>query len=214
MNLNLSATLNIWKLFTRPSLCLPHHVVPTFADLPIPLDAPLNANGKRADIRAVVLDKDDCFAYPEENTVYPSYEKHFDRLKAAYPGRKLLIVSNTAGASSYDPQLRLAADVESATGVTVLAHATKKPGCGDEIMAYFAAHPETGVTRPEQIAVVGDRLSTDIMLANKMGGWGFWIRRGVVEDERKSLFSRAERPLYDFLAKRGLAAPEVKSPFE
>lgn len=77
MNLNLSASLNIWKLITRPSLCLPHHTVPTFADLPIPLDGPLNADGKRADIRAVVLDKDDCFAFPEANTVYPSYEVRF-----------------------------------------------------------------------------------------------------------------------------------------
>lgn len=100
-----------------------------------------------------------------------------------------MIVSNTAGAASYDPQRTLATDVEAATGVTVLSHATKKPGCGGEIMAYFAAHPETGVTRPDQIAVVGDRLSTDIMLANMLGGWGFWIRRGVVEHGKKSMVS-------------------------
>jgi phosphatidylglycerophosphatase GEP4 len=46
-------------------------------------------------------------------------------------------------------------------------------------MAYFAKHPETGVTRPEQIAVVGDRLSTDVMMANLMGGYGVWVRDGV-----------------------------------
>jgi hypothetical protein len=46
-------------------------------------------------------------------------------------------------------------------------------------MAYFRAHPDSGVTRPDQIAIVGDRLSTDIMMANMMGSHGFWIRDGV-----------------------------------
>lgn len=46
-------------------------------------------------------------------------------------------------------------------------------------MAYFKAHPEAGVTRPDQIAIVGDRLSTDIMMANMMGSYGVWVRDGV-----------------------------------
>jgi len=46
-------------------------------------------------------------------------------------------------------------------------------------MAYFQAHPESGVTRPDQIAVVGDRLSTDVMMANLMGSYGVWVRDGV-----------------------------------
>jgi phosphatidylglycerophosphatase GEP4 len=51
-------------------------------------------------------------------------------------------------------------------------------------MAYFRAHPETGVTRPEQVAVVGDRLSTDVVMANLMGGYGVWVKDGVVGEER------------------------------
>jgi len=46
-------------------------------------------------------------------------------------------------------------------------------------MAYFRAHPDAGVTRPDQIAVVGDRLSTDIMMANMMGSYGVWVRDGA-----------------------------------
>lgn len=61
----------------------------------------------------------------------------------------------------------------------MLRHSTKKPGCKEDVMAYFAQHPEAGVTRPEQIAVVGDRLSTDVMMANLMGGYGIWVRDGV-----------------------------------
>jgi HAD superfamily phosphatase (TIGR01668 family) len=116
-------------------------------------------------------------------------QDHFEKLKAAYPGKKLLIVSNTAGATSFDKKLTLAAELEKSTGVPVLPHASKKPGCGDEIMEYFRKHPETGVSHPSQIAVVGDRLSTDMMLANMMGAWGFWVKDGVVPPEKKSIVS-------------------------
>ncbi|KAK4169061.1 mitochondrial PGP phosphatase [Cladorrhinum sp. PSN259] len=217
MNLNLSASLNIFKLLAKPSLCLPHATVSTFADLPIPLNKafPAKTSGsKQADIKAVVLDKDDCFAYPEENEVFDKYKKHFELLRAAYPGRRLLIVSNTAGATSYDKDGKMASAVEKATGVIVLTHAVKKPGCGDEIMKYFRSHPETGVTSPSQVAIVGDRLATDMMLANMMGSWGVWVREGVVPHEKKSIFSRVERSVAPYLVSRGYAAPEPSNPFE
>ncbi|KGQ05986.1 import inner membrane translocase subunit tim-22 [Beauveria bassiana D1-5] len=166
MNLNLSASLNATRLLFKPSICLPHHTVSTFNDLPIPLDSVLHARGLKANIRAVVLDKDDCFAYPDAK------EDHFEKLRQAYPGRKLLVVSNTSGATTWDKNL---------------LQAVEKPGCGPEIMAYFEKHPETGVTDPSQVAVVGDRLTTDMMLANMMGGWGFWIRDGVVPMRQKSM---------------------------
>lgn len=74
MNLNLSASLNIFKLLTKPSLCLPHATVNTFDDLPVPLDKAFARKDRRVDIRAVVLDKDDCFAYPQENEIYEPYK--------------------------------------------------------------------------------------------------------------------------------------------
>lgn len=40
-----------------------------------------------------------------------------------------------------------------------------------------------GVTSASQIAVVGDRLFTDVMMANMMGSHGFWIRDGAVEEK-------------------------------
>ncbi|OAQ77270.1 HAD-like superfamily protein [Purpureocillium lilacinum] len=207
MNLNLSASANVTRLLFKPSLCLPHHTVPTFNDLPIPLDKALLKKGLKSNIKAVVLDKDDCFAYPDAKEVYEPYKQHFEALRKEYPGRRLLVVSNTAGAKSWDKDLKQAAEVEKSTGVYVLPHSVKKPGCGAEIMAYFKQHPETGVTDPSHVAVVGDRLTTDMMLANMMGGWGFWVRDGVVPFQQKSIFSRMERNLADFLASRGVQAP-------
>ena len=39
----------------------------------------------------------------------------------------------------------------------------------------------TTVTSASQVAVVGDRLFTDVMMANLMGAWGVWVRDGVVD---------------------------------
>ena len=75
----------------------------------------------------------------------------------------------------------------------MLPHSTKKPGCGPEIMEYFQKYPETGVTRPEQIAVVGDRLTTDVMLANMMGSYAVWVQDGVVPLEQASIVSSCLR---------------------
>jgi phosphatidylglycerophosphatase GEP4 len=113
-------------------------------------------------------------------------KEKFAALRAAYPSSRLLIVSNTAGTSS-DKNLAEAAVLEKNTGIRVLQHSTKKPGCHAAVVEHFTSDPSSGVTHPSQIAVVGDRLFTDVMMANMMGGYGFWIRDGVVE--RKSFVS-------------------------
>ena len=69
--MNVSATLSIFKLLRDPSLCIPHSTVSTFQALPIPLTGAFNHPD--ADIRAVVLDKDNCFALPRANTIYKPY---------------------------------------------------------------------------------------------------------------------------------------------
>lgn len=74
VNFNLSASLNIFKLLSNPSLCLPHAAVSTFRDLPIPLDSAFRQKGVEVNIKAVVLDKDDCFAAPETNEVHQPYQ--------------------------------------------------------------------------------------------------------------------------------------------
>jgi ribonucleotide monophosphatase NagD (HAD superfamily) len=68
----------------------------------------------------------------------------------------------------------------------------QKPGCHDDIMEYFYSKKDSGVTSPSQVAIVGDRLLTDIMMANIMGSYGVWIRDGVIESGRHpNLVSRA-----------------------
>ncbi|KAL8674997.1 MAG: hypothetical protein Q9168_000591 [Polycauliona sp. 1 TL-2023] len=201
--MNVSATLNAFRLLRSPSLCLPHATISTFNDLPLPLS---KAFGRaEVDIRAVVLDKDNCFAVPKENVVYKPYTTTFDSLLEHYPSPHLLIVSNSAGTSTSDPSGTAASLLSSTTGIPVLQHSTKKPGCGPQILQHFLDAPGSRVTSSDQIAVVGDRLFTDVMLANLMGSWSVWVKDGVVESTNP--FISWERKLPERLMRYGYNAP-------
>src|ERR1700760_4283068 len=147
--MNLSGTLNVLRLFATPSICLPHHTIPTFDQLPVPLSPAFAKYGSKArktpDIRAVILDKDNCFAVPFSNEVHEPYKSKFEELRKAYPGSRLLIVSNTAGTNSEKGRAE-AEILERNTGVHVLRHSTKKPGCHGEIMDYLRAAKDAYVT--------------------------------------------------------------------
>ena len=89
-------------------------------------------------------------------------------------------------------------ELEENTGVTVLRHSIKKPGTYPSILEFFnKQNPDTtttttttttstptNVTHPSQIVVVGDRLFTDVMMANMMGSWSVWIRDGIDRDRK------------------------------
>lgn len=74
--MNVPATLSAFKMLWKPSLCLPHTTISTFDQIPIPLSKALIAakGSKEPDIRAVVLDKDNCFAKPKQNDIHGPYK--------------------------------------------------------------------------------------------------------------------------------------------
>jgi phosphatidylglycerophosphatase GEP4 len=79
---NLSATLNILRTIKNPALLYPHATISTFDHLPIPLS---KAFPDSPDIRAVILDKDNCFAAPRELNVYPAYNVTYIPLLSSNP---------------------------------------------------------------------------------------------------------------------------------
>lgn len=184
---NVSATLNTLRLAYNPHLCMPHLVVATFNHLPVPVCI---GDSK---IKALVLDKDNCFAKAHDDKVWPAYEEKWRHLRERYPGAKLLIVSNSAGTND-DKGHKQAQILEQRTGVAVLRHSTKKPGCHEEIMEYFQKN--NVCDSPSEVAVVGDRLFTDMMMANIMGAKGIWVKEGVVTSN--SLICKIERLWYSF----------------
>lgn len=180
--INASAIANVLRLALNPALCLPHLTVPTFDKLDVPLKI------QNRNIRGVVVDKDNCFAKDHDDKVWPAYLAKWEELKSEYADR-LLIVSNSAGTDDDDGHAQALA-LERNTGVPVLRHLTKKPGCHGEIETYFK---EKGIAADE-LVVIGDRLFTDVLMANMMGALGIWISEGVELSQK--LFPRLERGLY------------------
>ncbi|ODQ63384.1 HAD-superfamily phosphatase [Nadsonia fulvescens var. elongata DSM 6958] len=205
--MNISATINSLRLLYTPTLVLPHLVISTFNSLPVPLRIPITkadgtATGKTQEIKAIILDKDNCFAKAYDDKVWPEYTEKWKQLRAAYPGDRLLIVSNSAG-SDDDKNHAEAKFIEETTGVTVFKHSTKKPGCHKDIMDHLT---KNGLVKgPHEVAVVGDRLMTDIMMANTMGSYGIWVKDGVVPPT--SLICKLEKIVYSNLVTRGFKPP-------
>ncbi|KAI5963029.1 uncharacterized protein KGF55_002821 [Candida pseudojiufengensis] len=186
---NLSATLNVSRLLYNPALCLPHITVKSFDQLTIPFRIP---NHEDVKIKGVVLDKDNCFAKDHDDKVWPEYEQTWQKLIDTYPAANLLIVSNSAGTND-DINHEQAQILESKTGVTVLRHSIKKPGCYEEILSYFKKLN----VKPNEILVIGDRLFTDVLMANLMGSWSCWINEGV--ELSNKIFPKLERQVYQNL---------------
>ncbi|CUM45111.1 uncharacterized protein AC631_00925 [Debaryomyces fabryi] len=187
---NVSATLNVSRLLSNPKLCLPHLSVKSFDNLPIPFEIPGHDG---VQIKGVVIDKDNCFAKDRDDKVWPAYSETWKRLTETYPAEHLLIVSNSAGTND-DTNYEQASKLEKDTGVTVLRHPTKKPGCHNEIRSYFK---KQGITKASEIVVIGDRLFTDMLMANMMGSWGIWLSEGVELSQK--VFPKFERNLYNRL---------------
>lgn len=184
--LNISGTVNAFRLLLNPRICEPRACVATFNDLLIPLPD---------HIKAIVIDKDNCISYPNKTEIWREYEKQWSKLKKYYP-QSVFILSNTAGSSS-DHGYEDAKKLENSTGVPVIRHKQKKPGCYEEILEHLLA--ERYVESPKEVAVVGDRLLTDIMMSNMMGAYSIWISHGVKISNNPIV--KFERLLYKYIYK-------------
>lgn len=91
-----------------------------------------------------------------------------------------MIVSNSAGTND-DHHGKEAEILEKATEVEVFRHLTKKPGCAIDVLNYLRSGNVPGLTRSDQVVVVGDRIFTDVIMANMMGAWSVWVKDGVVK---------------------------------
>lgn len=71
--------------------------------------------------------------------------------------------SNSCGASDFDTKFKLAETFEQLNGIKVIRHNHKKPNGAESILKHF-----DGMVFGE-IAFIGDRLLTDMLMANEAG---------------------------------------------
>lgn len=80
--MNLSGTVNTFRLLYAPKLARAHVVLNQFNDLTFPLGKCISANVKKKygvdvpepDIRAIIIDKDNCIAKPHSLEIWPAYK--------------------------------------------------------------------------------------------------------------------------------------------
>lgn len=222
----------VQTLVKQPAQFLPHLTIQTFTHLPEELGPHListstgtatakatTEKAKIPTIRALVLDKDNTLCPPKTTTFPPQILSKLASLRQSptSPFRhanSILIVSNRAGShpkyeeevSSLESQLahlsipvfRLPAGVE------------KKPFCGDEVVQWFREREV--VSSRDEIAVIGDRLGTDVIMAGLMGSWSVWCKEGVFEPgevgkPERNILEKMEVWVEGYLRGKGYKAP-------
>ncbi|PIA18035.1 HAD-superfamily phosphatase [Coemansia reversa NRRL 1564] len=183
---NIAALRSGWKLLRKPSLLMPQMVVSDIRAIPF---AKLHQIG----IKYLVFDKDNCLTAPYIDQIHPEFKHVWSQCLSIFSPCNILIVSNSVGTRD-DPKGHGAERVERGLGVPVLRHVEKKPRCGAEILDAL------GADSPADIAVVGDRLFTDVALANLSGMVSIWTQVIVSEkgDNRAAALIRTlEHRLYN-----------------
>lgn len=150
----------LWALW-NPQALRPTYTARNLSELVVP-----------SSTKIIILDKDNTFAKPHEITVWPALRKYWDTLVKK---NKVAVLSNTSGDLAADPEEKLADELEKSLQVPVIRHQTKKPVCYRELRKNLA---QKGID-PQHVLVVGDRLVTDVLLANLLGAPSVWIRPGI-----------------------------------
>ncbi|KAL4872910.1 hypothetical protein BDV12DRAFT_209621 [Aspergillus spectabilis] len=190
--------------------------------------APEKNPRKETAIRALVLDKDNTLC-PAKTTFFPTHiYSHLHSLRHSPTSpfnintapNSILIVSNRAGSHPrYEDEaveieerlagLRIPVFRLPTTSKDGAGSVEKKPFCGEEVLEWFRERKV--VQGADEIAVVGDRLGTDVLMAKEMGAWSVWCRDGVGEEltkGKKNTLEKMEIWVERYLREsRGLKAP-------
>ncbi|KAJ7647756.1 mitochondrial PGP phosphatase-domain-containing protein [Roridomyces roridus] len=193
MPLNIPGILVPFQLVFKPRIILPNLIVKDIRQLDF-------VALKNAGYRGAVFDKDNCLTLPHKDELVPELESAWDECRKTFGDGNVLIVSNSAGCNADIGGIQ-AESVKRHLRAPVLFHSSPKPSysCIRAIQRYFLSL--RAPVRPEQLIVVGDRIFTDVVLANRLRGLqrgsgllhfsfrcGF-ERGGTVERENPTAFS-------------------------
>ena len=151
-SLNIAGILTFIKSVTTPRIFLPHMMVKDVTCIDYKM---LRDHG----FKAIVFDKDNTLTAPYSNELRNEFKRSIEECKSVFHTR-VLIVSNSAG--TLDDTTGAALKIEKSIGIPVLRHTLKKPSGGELLMHHFKCSGE-------EIIVVGDRITTDIVYGKAIG---------------------------------------------
>ncbi|KAG2104055.1 HAD phosphatase [Suillus discolor] len=160
MPLNIPGILAPFHLLKNPRLVIPHVTVKDIRQIDF-------LALRNAGYRGAVFDKDNCLTIPYKDTLVPQLEDAWKECREAFGDENIIIVSNSAG-TKFDAGGIQAESVSFHLSVPVLRHNTLKPGysCIASIRTYFSS---LRIPIPDdELVVVGDRIFTDVIMANRM----------------------------------------------
>ncbi|EGD96444.1 hypothetical protein TESG_03887 [Trichophyton tonsurans CBS 112818] len=233
-------SLTVSTLMRNPSLLIPHLTISTFLQLPEDLSyhlidsvAPEAAGARPPTIRALVIDKDNTLTLPHKTTFPTEYYEKLKKLRTSESSPfnmhtnpdGILIVSNTAGSDPrskrYEKDARKLEEYLEMLNIKVFrspagASAVKKPLSYAAVLEYLKRNGV--VDRADEVAVVGDRVGTDVLMASLMGSWSIWTRDGVTQNMNgkggksyRGTLAGVERYLVRKLQRSGVIATLPKS---
>ncbi|PFH52181.1 hypothetical protein AMATHDRAFT_74460 [Amanita thiersii Skay4041] len=163
MPINVPGLLVPFQLLWNPRLVLPNLSVKDIRQI--------NFVALRdAGYRGAVFDKDNCLTLPHKDSIVPEIQAAWDECRAIFGEGNVLVVSNSAG-TWVDPGGIQSESVMHHLRVPVLRHRSFKPAysCISDIRAYFSSLRFP--VRDEELVIVGDRIFTDVVMANRMRQW-------------------------------------------
>lgn len=156
-SINIKAITTLATIIRRPYLISPHVYVRDISEVNF------LALREFCGIRAILFDKDNTLTSPYCNEIHEKAKKGFADALEIFGSENVAIISNSAGTDD-DLNYKDAEEIENQLNIAVIRHKEKKPGGIKEVLGHF-----NDVDCPEQIAMVGDRLLTDVVFGNLYG---------------------------------------------
>ena len=160
---------------------------------------------RAAGVASIIFDKDNTLTAPYVDTAHVDVSDAITRAKDAFGADNCVVLSNSAGSGDDAPDYNAAKACEAALGLRVARHPeAQKPQCLSKVVSSLKASDASTV------AVVGDRLSTDILAANEIGALSVHTRPlDTKGDNPAALVSRflENRILLPLLRRLGAAPP-------
>ena len=184
-------------LIRRPGLLVPHVAVRNVDEL--------NYDALRAaGVASIIFDKDNTLTAPYVDTAHVDVSDAITRAKDAFGADNCVVLSNSAGSGDDAPEYNAAKACEAALGLRVARHPdAQKPQCLEGVVDSLGK--DAGA-----VAVVGDRLATDVLAANQCGALSVHTRPlDTKGDNPAALVSRflENRILLPLLRRLGAAPP-------
>ncbi|EEB08542.2 hypothetical protein SJAG_03700 [Schizosaccharomyces japonicus yFS275] len=178
MPINIPAITSTFSCIRNPSTLVPDAIYESFATISKDLSRVLSDKYKQQiNIKAIVLDKDNCISISKQLDIYHKNLSKLNELKAQYGDRNVVVFSNSIGSQLEDKTGIDAREFERRNKIPVIRHTQQKPGGYREALTTLLE--QTDARHPKELAIIGDRLLTDIKFANNMGAWGIWLSHGI-----------------------------------